>query len=308
MKLNYKTAVLASSLLLGGAVAAMAQTPPAPAAEAGQKKPADPAHVMAVIDGKPLTAGQLDEWAKIISPAKDLSVEQRRLQTLRVLVNLQAFADAARAEKLDDTQEFRKRMELTRESTLQQLYVDKKIMSPVPESELKARYDQEIAALPKEQEIHARHILVKTRDEADALLKRLGKGEDFEKLAKEQSTDGSASLGGDLGYFTKGQMVKPFEDAAFALKAGQYTTTPVETPFGWHIIKVEDMRTKEPPAFDEAKLFIQNLIMRQRYEKLQQSVLAGLKVSYPDPAVAKAMEQPVAAADETDETDEFEDQ
>lgn len=196
-------------------------------------------------------------------------------------------------------------MELMQESTLQQLYVDRKIMTPISDSEFKARYDREIASMPKEPEIRARHILVKTREEAEALIKQLAKGADFEKLAKEKSTDGSAPLGGDLGYFTKGQMVKPFEDAVFALKVGEYTKTPVETPFGWHIIKVEDIRKKQPPSFEEAKLYIQNLIMRQRYEELQKSVLAGFKVSYPDEAVAKAMEQSIVGAEETDE---FEDQ
>lgn len=114
MKLNYKTALLASSLFLASSFAAAAQTPPqqtspkAPAANAGQT-PVDPSHVIAVINGKPLTAGQLDEWAKVISPAQDMTVEQRRLQTLRVLVNLEAFAAAARSEKLDETQDYRQR-------------------------------------------------------------------------------------------------------------------------------------------------------------------------------------------------------
>jgi len=303
MKLNYRTALLASSLIWGGSCVAMAQPQAVPAG--AQHKLVDSAHVMAVVNGKPLTAGELDEWSKILSPGQDMAVEQHRLQTLRALISLQAFTDAALAEKLDETPDFKKRMEIMRKSTLQQIHVDRKIMQPVSDNELKARYEKEIAALQKEPEIHARHILVKTREEADVLLKRLSKGEDFEKLAKEKSTDGSASLGGDLGYFTKGQMVKPFEDAAFALKTGEYTRTPVETPFGWQIIKVEEVREKEPPSFEDAKLYIQNLIMRERYEALQKKVLAGLKISYPDESVARAMQEPVVGEDDVDE---FEDQ
>jgi len=301
MKPNYRTATLflASLLLCQSSFAAIAQTPPTPQADAQQQKPVDPSHVMAVVNDKPLTVGEVDEWSKIISPAQqNMTAEQRRLQTLRALVTLQAFADVARADKLDETPAFKKRMEIMRESTLQQVYVEKQIMVPVSDDELKARYEKEIAALPKETEIHARHILVKTREEADALIARLVKGEDFEKLAKENSTDGSASQGGDLGYFTRGQMVKPFEDAAFALKAGEYTSVPVETPFGWHVIKVEEIREKEPPSFEDARLYIQNMIMRERYEELQKKVLAGLKVSYPDEAVARAMQKP--ASDEED--------
>lgn len=306
MKLNYKTALFASSLLLTGSFAAIAQPPQIPQVDGkAPQKPVDPSHVMAIIDGKPLTAGTVDEWAKIISPGSDQTMEQRRLQTLRALVGLKAFADAAQAEKLDETDDFKKRMEIMKESTLQQMYVDTKIMFPVSDKELKGRYEKEIAALPKEPEIHARHILVKTGKEAAGLIKRLDAGEDFEELAKETSTDGSASLGGDLGYFTKGQMVKPFEEAAFALKVGEYTKKPVETPFGWHIIKVEDVRKKEPPSLEDAKLYIQNMIIRERYDDLQKKVLSTLKVSYPDEAVAKAMEQP--ASDE-ENLDELEDQ
>ncbi|RCL01334.1 MAG: peptidyl-prolyl cis-trans isomerase C [Candidatus Tokpelaia sp. JSC085] len=307
MSKNYRKALIASLFFFGSGLTVIAQTPEKPHGETSQRL-IDPFQVMAIINGESLTAGQLDDWSKIIHPEQDATVEQKRLQTLRLLINLRAFTDAALSEKLDETQEFEKRMELMRESTLQQLYIDRKIMTPVADTELKARYEKEMINRPKELEIRARHILLKTEKEANALIQQLTSGDDFEKLAREKSTDGSASLGGDLGYFTKGQMIKSFEDVAFSLKIGEYSTAPVETPFGWHIIKVEDMRQKEPPTFNEAKSYIQNLILRQRYNDLQKNVLAKIKVSYPDDAIAKAMEQDLSGEEEIEEINELEEE
>ena len=116
------------------------------------------------------------------------------------------------------------------------------------DDEVKARYDEEIKKLPPQEEVHARHILVKTEAEAKDIIKQLDAGKDFAELAKEKSTDPNKSEGGDLGYFAKGRMVKEFEDAAFALKKGEYTKTPVKTQFGYHVIKVEDKRDRAAAA------------------------------------------------------------
>ncbi|WP_375705499.1 peptidylprolyl isomerase, partial [Bartonella sp. AA86SXKL] len=103
------------------------------------------------------------------------------------------------------------------------------VVDQISDADLETLYKKEVAALPKEDEVKARHILVKTKKEAEAIIKRLNKGESFEEIAKKNSTDGSAAVGGDLGYFSHGQMVKPFEDAAFGLKVGEYTKKPVES-------------------------------------------------------------------------------
>jgi len=327
MKLTYKSLILASGLVLSGSVAAFAAQPAsAPAAKTaaapadakaaapaakndGQLPPvsgpdagepampvinalsasAKPDSVVAVIDGKKMTLAELDKWAKFINPSADMPVDQRRLQVLRLLVTMQAFSDAAKADKLDTTPDFKDKMALMTQSALQQAYVDKTIMTPIPDSELKARYDKEVAAMPKETEIHAEHILVKTKPEAEAIIAQLNKGANFETLAKEKSLDGTASLGGDLGYFTRGQMVDAFDKAAFALKKGEYTKQPVQTQFGWHVIKVLDVRQKEPPKFDEMKLYLQNMILRDRYQSLQRKLLEKYKATYPNAEIAKAM-------------------
>jgi len=309
MRLNYKSLILASGLALAsGAAAFAAETAkaPAPAAQtqsgsaAAPAAPAAPAlpalaqsakpgDVVAVFNGKKMTIADLDKWTRLMSLPADMPVDQRRLQVLQLLVTMDAFSAAAKADKLDATPEFKQKMELATQSMLQQAYVDKTIMTPIPDAELKARYDKEVAAMPKEDEIHAEHILVKTKKEAEDIIAQLNKGADFEKLAKEKSTDGTASLGGDLGYFTQGQMVDAFDKAAFALKKGEYTKQPVETQFGWHVIKVLDVRKKQPPTFDEMKLYLQNVIMRERYGQLRAKVLEKFKATYPNAAVAKAM-------------------
>jgi peptidyl-prolyl cis-trans isomerase C len=113
---------------------------------------------------------------------------------------------------------------------------------------VKARYEQEVAAVPPEEEISARHILLETEEEAKALITELDAGKDFAELAKEKSTGPSAGNGGDLGYLTKGRMVPEFEAAAFALTPGQYGKEPVKTQFGWHVIKVEERRETSAAA------------------------------------------------------------
>src|SRR5205823_3367368 len=152
---------------------------------------------------------------------------------------------------LDKTPEFQRRIEFLRDRMLYATLVDTEIAGKISEEEMRARYNQEVAATSPINEVKARHILVKTKQEALDIVKQLDGGADFEKLANEKTNDPSGKTsGGDLGWFGPGQMVPEFEKAAFALNAGEYTKEPVETQFGWHIIKVEDKRLKQPPAFE----------------------------------------------------------
>ena len=128
-------------------------------------------------------------------------------------------------------------------------------------------YDDAVKQMPSEQEVHARHILVPTEDEAKAIEDQLKKGADFATLAKEKSKDPGAADGGDLGYFTKDQMVPEFADVAFKLDKGQ-VSDPVHTQFGWHVIKVEDKRTKPTPTFDEVKGQLENYVAHRAQAEL----------------------------------------
>ncbi|MDD9329649.1 MAG: peptidylprolyl isomerase, partial [Bartonella sp.] len=118
----------------------------------------------------------------------------------------------------------------------------------------------------------------------------LNKGENFEEIAKKDSTDGSSAVGGDLGYFSRGQMVKPFEEAAFNLKVGEYTKKPVESPFGWHVIKIEDRRLKQPPIFDDVKDVLRTQLIREHYQTLITDLRSKINIEYPDSNIAKHMQ------------------
>ena len=146
----------------------------------------------------------------------------------------------------------------------------------------KRKTDKEVAALPKQEEVHARHILVKTEDEAKDVIKQLDAGKDFAELAKEKSTDPNKDDGGDLGYFTRGRMVKEFEDAAFSLEKGTYSKTPVKTDFGYHVIKVEDKRDAPPPPFEQVQDQVRQLVMRDKYLALLNDAKAKAKVEITD--------------------------
>ena len=128
-------------------------------------------------------------------------------------------------------------------------FIDDKIT----EDALKERYDAMAKEISESEEIQARHILVETETKAKEIIAEIKGGADFAELAKERSTGPSKDKGGDLGYFTREQMVPPFTEAAFALKKGQVTEVPVQTQFGWHVIKIEDRRAVSPPIFNEAK-------------------------------------------------------
>ncbi|AQX30295.1 peptidylprolyl isomerase [Bartonella schoenbuchensis] len=297
MKFKLTTLFVASTLLVSTSLSVVAQdhVKSAPndlnTLDKASAKPIAPSHVMAIINGKSITAGELDELALEINPnLARLSDEQRRITVLKAYLDMQAFAKAAIEKGIDKTEVYDKRMAIMRDNVLQQLYFKQMVVDKIQDADLQALYDKEVAALPKEDEVKARHILVKTKEAAEAIIKRLKKGESFEEIAKKDSTDGSASVGGDLGYFSYGQMVKPFEDAAFSLKVGEYTKKPVESPFGWHIIKVEDRRPKQPPAFDDVKEVLRTQIMKDRYHALIIDLRNKVDVKYPDSHIAKLMQ------------------
>ncbi|MBA9082600.1 MULTISPECIES: peptidylprolyl isomerase [Bartonella] len=297
MKFKLTTLFVASTLLVSTSLSVVAQdhVKSAPndlnTLDKASAKPIAPSHVMAIINGKSVTAGELDELALEINPnLARLSDEQRRITVLKAYLDMQAFAKAAIEKGIDKTEVYDKRMAIMRDNVLQQLYFKQMVVDKIQDADLQALYDKEVAALPKEDEVKARHILVKTKEKAEAIIKRLKKGESFEEIAKKDSTDGSASVGGDLGYFSYGQMVKPFEDAAFSLKVGEYTKKPVESPFGWHIIKVEDRRPKQPPAFDDVKEVLRTQIMKDRYHALIIDLRNKVDVKYPDSHIAKLMQ------------------
>lgn len=216
--------------------------------------------------------------------------EQKKIAALSSAIDVKLLAGNATSEGLKDDPAYQQRMQFIAERELHNLYFKKHVVDAVTDDEVKARYDKEIAALPKQEEVRARHILVKTEDEAKAIIAELDKGKDFVELAKEKSTDPNKSEGGDLGYFTKGRMVPEFEQAAFSMEKDTYSKTPVKTQFGFHVIKVEDKRDAPPPAYEDVSQQVRQLLMRDKYLELIAKAKAEQKVEIVDEALRKGYE------------------
>jgi peptidyl-prolyl cis-trans isomerase C len=269
-----------------------------PAAEAAKPAAPDPAKVIATIDGKPVTEADLAlAQASVDQQYAQLPPEQRRAAAFMAIMEIRLLADKAVAEGLDKDQDFQRRMAFLQQRALHSELIEKDVGARITDQEVRARYDKQMADTPPVNEVKARHILVKTKEEAEAIIKQLDGGADFQKLANEHTTDPSGKTsGGDLGYFAPGQMVPEFEKAAFTLNVGQYTKEPVQSQFGWHIILIEDKRAQQPPAFDTVKDEIKNLVFREKYFAMVGDLRKAAKVDVTDPDLKKAVDAMDAAS------------
>ncbi|TPK94158.1 peptidylprolyl isomerase [Mesorhizobium sp. B2-4-12] len=300
MPLLFRRASLASLGLAFGLSALclsplMAQetAPAAPAdAAAPAAKPVDPNAVVATVNGQSLTEADLVlAEGELSQQFAQLPPEQRRAAALSAAIEIRVMAAKAVTDGLDKDPDFQRRMAFLQQRALHGEMVEKGVVDKVTDAEVRARYDQEIANTPPVNEVHARHILVKTKEEAEAIIKQLDGGADFQKLANEHTSDPSGkSNGGDLGWFGPGQMVPEFDKAAFALEVGKYTKQPVQSQFGWHVIKLEDKRAKQPPAFDDVKDQAKQAVIRDKYFALVKSLRAGAKVEIPDAKLKQAVD------------------
>ncbi len=215
---------------------------------------------------------------------------ERRPAVLNALIDIKALAAAAEAEGMEKDEVFLARIAFLRSRALHNSYFQDKALKVITDEEVRARFDKEISAIPASDEINARHILVKTEEEAKAIIAELDGGADFVALAKEKSTGPSGPGGGDLGFFGKGQMVPEFEAAAFALEKGKYTAAPVKTQFGWHIIKKEDERSTPLPAYEEVSEQVRQMVAREKYLELVKSVRETLEIKVLDADLKKQMD------------------
>ncbi|NBN66022.1 peptidylprolyl isomerase [Microvirga tunisiensis] len=233
--------------------------------------------------------------ADIAFAARDLGAELQRFPPAQwrsiltdVLVDMTLLAKEAEKEGLQKDEDFQRQVKFLTTQALRNAYVSQKLEATITEADLKAAYDAELATFKGEEEVRARHILVDTKEAAEKLIKDLDGGADFAELAKANSSDGSAAAGGDLGFFTKGRMVPEFETAAFALEPGKYTKEPVQTQFGWHVLKVDEKRIQPAPAFEDVQDGLRNKLMRDRYTKLMTDLKAANKVEIVKPDVPAA--------------------
>lgn len=263
----------------------------APAA-AQDTAPVDPATVIATINGEQITEADLAlAISDLGAQFAQLPPEQQRAAALSAIIEIRVLAMKGESDGIDKDAEFQRRMKFLQNRALHAAVVEKYVDKAITEEEIRARYDQEVANTPPVNEVHARHILVGTEDEARAVITRLDAGEKFEDLANELTTDPSGKTsGGDLGWFGPGQMVPEFEKAALALEVGAYTKEPIQTQFGWHVIKVEDKRVRQPPAYEQVKEQVRSLLVREKYFALVKELRGTATVDIPDPDLKKAVD------------------
>jgi len=245
-------------------------------------------HTITADDVKQAAADFAQELAQV--PA-----ERRQSILIDVLVDMSLLAQAAEAAGLDKEPGFHRRIEFLRTRALRNIYVEKEIVGTITPDDIKAEYDKQSAAFQPQAEISARHILVASKQEAEALIAELDGGKDFAELAKEKSTGPSGPSGGDLGRFSRGRMVPEFEAAAFELEAGAHSSEPVETQFGWHVIKVEEKGETSPPSLAEMEDQVRATLVRQSFE----TVMSRLRAQTPVVIIGAEADGGAAAPDGT---------
>src|SRR6185437_12374193 len=213
---------------------------------------------------------------------------------LSFLIDLKIVSKAAEDKKIADTDDFKKRMAFTRNRLLMDSLLASEGKAATTDDAMKKVYEEASKQITGEQEVHARHILVETEDEAKAVKTELDKGDDFAELAKKKSKDPGASDGGDLGFFTKDQMVPEFSEVAFKLEPGKISD-PVKSQFGWHVIKVEEKRNRKAPDFQQVKAQIETYVTRKAQADYVGKLREAAKVERTEPAKADAP-APAAAA------------
>ena len=179
---------------------------------------------------------------------------------------------------LQDDPEVQKRMELVQAQLVRDLYLRRAVEAKIEEKDLREAYDAWLTQNPPKEEVHARHILVETEEEARNIIKMVTDGQDFAELARKHSKGPSASQGGDLGFFDRTSMVKPFADVAFALQPNQFSADPVKTQFGWHVILVVERRTGESPSFEQLRPSLGRYVGEQMARKIAADLTATAEV------------------------------
>jgi peptidyl-prolyl cis-trans isomerase C len=294
---------LAVSLAASGAVLAQSPAP-------GGAKPAPPPTaandpVVAKVNGTDIRQSDLalaEEDVGQNIPAG--TPEAKRDWLIKYVADMHILAKYAEAHKVPDTADFKRRLAFLRDKALMDLVLRDAGKAAVTNEAMRSVYDEAVKQMADEQEVHARHILFRVADandqnaskaaeeKAKAALARIRKGEDFATVAKALTDDPPGKQdGGDLGYFTKDQMVPEFSEVAFKLDKGQ-VSEPVKTAFGWHIIKVEDKRKRQAPEFDQVKDQIETFVTRKAQIDLLNKLRAEAKIERLDKAAEPASPAP----------------
>ena len=235
---------------------------------------------VATVNGTPISRNLYDFYLKGTAQGKDPATltQQQKEEALDNLVKAELVVQQADKDGLTKDPDTQDLIELSRMNAVQQAFSEKFVKENKPtEDELKKEYDSQVAQLPHT-EYHVEHILVPTADAATKLIAQINKGAKFEDLAKKESSDASKDQGGDLGWTTPDRMVKPFADAMIALKPGEYTHVPVQTQYGWHVIKLLDTRALTPPTYDSVKDRVAQIVLGKKFKAYVDGLLAKAQI------------------------------
>jgi peptidyl-prolyl cis-trans isomerase C len=286
-------ALLLSCALAAAPLPALAQDAPAAPAVEAPAAPVSPDAVVATVGEETITEGDIAFAAEDLrQQLSQMPAEEQRPFLVNILIDMKVMAKAAREQQMDQTETFKRRLQYLEEQALRRAYFVESIAAGVTPDAVQKAYDAFVAAFKPQEEVHARHILVATKEDADAIKAELAAGKPFEQLATEKSTDPSgAQNGGDLGFFSRGMMVKQFEDAAFALTEPGQVSEPVESQFGWHIIRLEEKRQTQPPTLEEVGPQLQQQVMFQAFEDAVSALKQDIAIDIPDPALAEGVKK-----------------
>lgn len=226
--------------------------------------------VVARVDGKDITRVDVYNYIKMM-PANIQQLPPAAIYpiALEQVINTRLVQNKAEEAGLESDPEVKKQMNLAEQQIIRSVYVQREVEKEISENDLRKAYDDAVARMGDLKEMKASHILVDSEAKAKDIISKLDAGEDFAKLARENSADPSnKENGGDLGWFTKQDMVPEFADAVFQMNKGQYTKAPIQTQFGYHVVKVDDLRDRPKPSYDELKPMLKVEVQRQKLEQM----------------------------------------
>ena len=256
--------------------------------------------VLAKVNGSEIRQSDLALAEEELGPSlAQMDPATKDENVLSFLIDMKIVSRAAEDKKVQDSEDFKKRLAFTRNRLLMDSLLASEGKAATNDESMKKVYEEASKQISGEEEVHARHILVETEDEAKAVKAELDKGGDFAELAKKKSKDPGASDGGDLGFFTKDQMVPEFSQVAFSLEPGKISD-PVKSQFGWHIIKVEEKRKRKAPDFDQVKAQIETYVTRKAQAEYVGKLRDSAKIERmdkPEETAAKAEAKPDAKPD-----------
>lgn len=245
--------------------------------------------LLATVDGEQIHASDLAAAVQSLPPElRAMPPEVLDPMLLDQLIDRKVLVIAARREGLDKDPQVRRQIQMAIDTALQNALLAREIAPEITEAAIRAKYDHDIAGKPGDEEVHARHILVSTEAEARRIIDQLNHGAKFEDLAKRYSTDPAAQQGGDLGFFKKDDMLPEFSAAAFALKPGQFTETPVHTRYGWHVIQVIEIRKAKPESFAAAHDELRQELIQQDVRKLLDRLRTEVTIQKYNPGATPA--------------------